>query len=186
MVPVLFFCFFWWFNTFCRHVTNAEVKIEKSSHTLWGVWAWWDMRKCDSFIGVKVREDSLLWEGHLLEFTDLLLVGRKSKWAPHPGGKKRKTEKKIDTWSSETKCPHTTVSPTKVSPSFPLSCGFTLSSQWCPSYYQHMEEWTAQPDLGELTKAFMTVMYPQLTSSPTDGSHERSEIWLQSMTGNKV
>lgn len=83
-------------------LTNAEVKTEKSSHALWGDWAWWDMRKCDSFIGVKVREDSLLREGHLFEFADLLLVGRKSKWAPHPGGKKRKTEKKIDSY----KWPH--------------------------------------------------------------------------------
>lgn len=116
-----FFSLFWQFNTFCRHVTNAEVTTEKSSHTLWGVWAWWDMRNCDSFIGVKVREDSLLREGHLFEFTDLLLVGRKSKWAPHPGGKKRKTEKKIDSY----KWPH----PLKLNVPTP---------RWAPPKFLHL------------------------------------------------
>lgn len=117
----MFFGFFWRFNTFCRHVKNAEMKTEKSSHTLSGVWAWWDMRKCDSFIGVKVRKDSLLQEDHLFEFTDMLLVGRKSKWAPHPGGNKRKTEKKMDSY----KWPH----PLKLNVSTP---------PWAPPKFLHL------------------------------------------------
>lgn len=57
-------------------MTNLEAKTEKSSRRLGGVWARRDVRKCDSFIGVKVRDDGLLQEGHLFEFTDLLLGGR--------------------------------------------------------------------------------------------------------------
>lgn len=57
-------------------MTNLEAKAEKSSQTLGGVWARRDVRKCDSFIGIKVRDGGLLQEGHLFEFTDLLLGGR--------------------------------------------------------------------------------------------------------------
>lgn len=61
-------------------VSLACVKLLGKS--LWGTYSlervFRDVRNCDSFIGMKVRKASLLQEGHLFEFTDLLLVERES------------------------------------------------------------------------------------------------------------